>query len=90
MKHLTFNKRLRNFVRTFLFKTIVIMALMLFTNKNLPIEVSFVKVYEDENVTIYHSLDVVKKQDELTRVYDDYHRKQKAIAAYIEWERTIR
>ena len=35
MKHLTFNKRLRNFVRAFIFKTIVIMSLFLFTNEGI-------------------------------------------------------
>lgn len=90
MKHLTFNKRLRNFVRAFIFKTIVVTIFFLFTNKSKPHDSYYVSVTFDNGETHYISSKIVKKQAELMKEIEYNIDKQKAFAEYLEWEKTVR
>ena len=90
MKHLTFNKRLRNFVRALSFKTIVVTMFFLFSNESKPHDSYYVSVTFDNGETHYISSKIVKKQAELMQTIEGNLDKQKAFAEYFEWEKTVR
>lgn len=86
MKNLTFNKRLCNFTKITLFKLIVVMSFLIFTNEGKPKDSYYVAVTFDNGETHYISSKIVKKQEELMEEYVNYQVKQESIAEYIKWE----
>jgi hypothetical protein len=69
---------------------IVIGCFFVFTNEGKPQDCYYVAVTFENGETHYISSKIVKKQGELMDVIEYNRDKQKTIAEYLEWERTVR